>query len=83
MNGKQRLLIYAAVLAIVLMFVFPPFIGHGQHGIKVNKGYSFILSYPNEKTSISVVNTAMLLTQIAGVLVVTGLLFISLTDRDH
>lgn len=80
MNEKQRLLIYAAVVAIVLMFMFPPFIGHVQHGVMVNTGYSFILSYPDEKTSIPLVNTTMLLTQIGGVLAVTGLLFIALKD---
>lgn len=80
MSKKQRIPIYAAAVAIVLMFMFPPFIVHGQHGIKSNRGYSFILSYPNDKTGFAIVNTSMLLTQVFGTLAVTGLLFIALKD---
>lgn len=83
MNGKQRIPIYAAAVAIVMMFMFPPFTVHAPDGRMVNKGYSFILSYPNEKTSLPIVNTSMLLTQVFGALAVTGLLFIALKNRDY
>lgn len=78
MNIKQKITLLLIAAVILLMFLFPPF--HiGYQGGSLNKGYSFIFSPSDERAT---VNIGMLFTQWMGALILGGIAFLLLKDKE-
>ena len=86
MNRKQRKVFFVMAALIILMFLFPPYvIRGGESGNLVFKsGYGCILALPHggDYRFAATVNVSLLLAQIFGVLVVGGIIWFALKDRE-
>ncbi len=80
MNTSQRRLLRVMAAAIALMVLFPPWQIVVEQRVLAT-GYAFLLDLPTRSTSLaSNVDVMTLAAQIAGVLIVGGLVFLSLKD---
>lgn len=77
LNKNQRTIIILMIAAIIGMFAYPPYHLIARDGIVINQGYGWIFSPKGFAT----VDVAMLLIQIAGVVIV-GCLAMYLTKID-
>jgi hypothetical protein len=68
----QRFIILAGIIAIIFIFLFPPFhiIDKGR---LINVGYAFITEPPAKGNHIAEVNYQLLLVQTVGVMIVVSL----------
>jgi hypothetical protein len=78
MNNKQKVLCIAGIVVILGMSIYPPYLWHGQAGIMRSQGYSWIFSPPTEG---AMIDTAMLITQWIGVLIIGAITFLLLKDK--
>jgi hypothetical protein len=76
MNTNQKIILITMVLVISGMFLYPPFNLVAKNGTVLNMGYAWIFEPPRRGYFVSNVNTAMLLIQWIGVIVVGGLIFV-------
>lgn len=71
MNKIQRTILGAVIVVIIAMFLYPPFTIHRGAGVYFNYGYHFILDPPEWGPSMAAcVNVALLLTQMAGSMII-------------
>jgi hypothetical protein len=83
-NAKQRCTLYAFILAVVGMVLYPPFHGFVGRGRVTNEGYAFIFSPPlmaSLKDVYATVNVALLLAQV-GVAILIGIAAWLLSKED-
>lgn len=77
MNSKQRSILKIVLVALILMFIFPPFhvpVGQGAMG---NSGFSFILSPPESQSyATPSVNAMQLVAQWVGVVIIGAVAFL-------
>ncbi len=76
MNTNQKIILITMVLVISGMFLYPPFNLIAKNGTVLNMGYAWIFEPPRRGYLVANVNTAMLLIQWIGVIVVGGLIFV-------
>jgi len=81
MNPKQRNLLIGMIAVVVVMGLFPPFHYVGREGIVVNGGYNFVLSPPGTGVFRASVDTAMLVTQWIGVVIVGTISYLLLREN--
>jgi hypothetical protein len=87
MNKQQRITLRVMAAVVALMVLFPPYvleIGY-EHRVARDRGYGIIFDLPVSKFAESPPNpsrldVSKLAAQIAGVLIVGGLVFLSLKD---
>lgn len=82
MNKNQRKVLIAIIIIVAAMMLFPPFYIRGVNGVVINLGYSFLFKPPIISNSLGSVDTGMLLTQWIGVLIVGGVAFYLLKDKQ-
>jgi len=80
MNQKQRNVLVAVLLAVVLMAAYPPFHFHGQNGVVVNLGYAWLIDPPRWGNAAATVDITMLLTQWFGVAIVGAIGLLLMKD---
>lgn len=76
MNTNQKIILISIILVISGMFLYPPFNLIAKNGTVLNMGYAWIFEPPRRGYLVANVNTAMLLIQWIGVIVVGGLIFV-------
>jgi hypothetical protein len=80
MNKKQRWVLFVGAAVILLMLLFPPFHWpRGLGGPVENMGYAFLFDVPQSRPT---VNTGMLLVQWIGVMLICGILWYALRDKE-
>ncbi len=86
MNQKQRIVLFVMSGIIILIFLFPPYVIRvGQSGKHIGEsGYGCIFALPrSERWRIApTVNVSFMLAQIFGVLVVGGIIWFALKDKE-
>jgi len=84
MNDKQKVTLVVVIVVIATMLLFPPFNFRGANGVIFNLGYGFLFSPPTFEGSplVGSVDTGMLVTQWIGVLVIGGVAFFMLKNRN-
>jgi hypothetical protein len=83
MNQKQRKVLFIMAAFIILMFWFPPYVMRGIFsGNQIESGYGFIFALPSHTLAYSTVNVPLLLAQIFGVLLVGGIIWLALKDKE-
>ncbi len=84
MNDKQKVTLVVVIVVIAAMLLFPPFNFRGANGVIFNLGYGFIFSPPtfNGPPLVGSVDTGMLITQWLGVLVIGGVAFFMLKNKN-
>ena len=85
MNKNQRIVLFATVVILIVMLLFPPFMSQYLQGVTVNAGYSFILTPPTYELSYisckSQVNPSLLGLQFLIVATVGGILCLVFKSR--
>jgi hypothetical protein len=76
MNTNQKIILIVTGLFVLGMVLYPPFNLLMNNGAILNMGYGWIFEPPRRGYLVSNVNTAMLLIQWIGVIVVGGIIFI-------
>ncbi len=83
MNQKQRKVLFVMAALIILIFLFPPYVMRAiLSGNQVESGYGFIFALPSRALVYSTVNVSLLLAQIFGVLLVGGIIWFALKDKE-
>ena len=84
MNKPQRKTLLATAAVIALMVMFPPYHVMSYNRVRIMSGYGFLFSLPEYATSSGAiaanVNTATLLAQVMGALIVGGLIYVAVRD---
>jgi hypothetical protein len=86
MNKPQRIVLRIAAAVVALMVLFPPYVLEvGTHKLVRERGYGVIFDLPTSKFAEgpqvpSRIDIERLAAQIAGALIVGGLVFLSLKD---
>ncbi len=81
MNDYQRYVCIAVAVIIALMLLFPPwFIVRGS--ITQGLGHSFLFDPPRAGSRYGYVNVATLMLQWVGVLIIGGILFFIVKDKE-
>lgn len=86
MNRKQRITLRVLAGIVALMLLFPPYVLEvGQYHLVRERGYGVIFDLPNSRFAEGPVipsrlDISKLAAQIASVLIVGGLVFLSLKD---
>ena len=77
MNKKQKWVLIAVALVILVMLLFPPFSYHPAARVQFNNGYHFILNPPSIHNNgfFDCVNVPLMLAQWVGVLIIGAILF--------
>lgn len=83
MTKFQRNVLYLAVIVILAMLVYPPFVLKRGHGVEINMGYGWLLDPPKRDSLTASVNYPLLLAQWVGVLLVTGILWLVGRERPR
>ncbi|MBI4190757.1 MAG: hypothetical protein HY525_09490 [Betaproteobacteria bacterium] len=78
MNENQKKVVIGAVIVIVAMLLYPPFLIRGAGGATRNLGYSFLFDIPNGNGSVDI---AMLLVQWFAVAIVAAALWWLTKDK--
>lgn len=85
MNESQKKIVIGAVIVIVAMLLYPPFLFRGASGATRNLGYGFLFDPPQYATfssaSPGVVDIAMLLVQWFAVAIVAAALWWLAKDK--
>lgn len=77
MNRKQRNVLKIVLIALILMFIFPPFHVPVGQGVMGNSGFSFILSPPESRSyATPSVNALQLVAQWVGVVIIGAVAFL-------
>ena len=81
MNKKQKILCLIAIFIVVGMGAYPPFNLHGPGGRVISLGHAWAFAPPDY----GIVDTALLIAQWVGTVIVCGIAFLLLWDdpRTH
>ena len=77
MNQKQKAICICAILVVVGTAAYPPFILHGREGVVISLGYAWALVPPES----GMLDTALLLTEWVGTLIVGVIALLLFKDR--
>ena len=77
MNIKQRILCVFVIMVVIGMAAYPPFNLHGREGVVISLGHRWFLSPPEMGT----IDSALLIAQWVGTLIVGGISFFLLKDH--
>ena len=88
MNDRQRTVLICTAVAITSMALYPPYIAKNYQQAVIKSGYGFVFDLPpyvsssDSKVVIkSTVDTSTLYVQLAGALIVGGLLYLALGSQ--
>jgi hypothetical protein len=87
MNDKQKVSLVIVIVVVAVMLLFPPFNFTSMNGIIFNLGYGFIfdpptLENPSGSPLTGAVDIGVLITQWIGVLVIGGITFFMLKNKN-
>jgi len=75
LGEKEKVVLLITAGVVLLMLIFPPFVVRLPSGSYLDKGYGFIFSPPKHGYLSATINVATLLTQLAGVALIAGVIW--------
>lgn len=82
MNKRQRVVLIVAAIVVLCMLLYPPYHMQQEGGrtLRAVPSYDFLFINPIGADIAKIVDIGLLLTQWAGVLIVSGFLYLAVKD---